>query len=180
MLRGHVTWSGWEWSRVSRAGNPTDERTSEDNEGGPVAYQSSALSRDGVFLNSGWNFNVSGIYQVAPDRPWRFDLAGNIFGREGFPAPVFETVALPRAGSIDVAATALDELRYDSPVILDLGASRRIWAGSTGLTLSVDVFNVLGDDSVVEQELNQVSPLRGVVYQRVQPRVVRFGATLRF
>ena len=40
-----------------------------------------------VILQSSWSWNLNGMFQVAPDRPWGFNVAANLHGREGYPLP---------------------------------------------------------------------------------------------
>ena len=37
------------------------------------------------FLQSTWTYSLNGMYQVAPDRPWGFNVSANLTGREGYP-----------------------------------------------------------------------------------------------
>ena len=46
-----------------------------------------------AFLQSTWQWNLNGMYQVAPDRPWGFNVAANLYGREGYPLPYYRNVA---------------------------------------------------------------------------------------
>ncbi len=47
-----------------------------------VAIQSTGSgSKGSVFLNSRWQFNVTGMYQF----PLGFNLAANVYGRQGYP-----------------------------------------------------------------------------------------------
>jgi hypothetical protein len=48
------------------------------------------------------------MYQVAPDRPWGFNLAGNLTGRQGYPIPYFTRVTrnnIPGSTSVQVAGS---------------------------------------------------------------------------
>ena len=44
-----------------------------------------------VNLNATWQFNISGAYQL----PLGFTVAGNYFGRQGYPIALTEIVATP-------------------------------------------------------------------------------------
>ena len=46
-----------------------------------------------VYINSEWSYNVNGMYQIAPDRPWGFNVAGSLTGREGYPIPYWRRIA---------------------------------------------------------------------------------------
>ncbi|MGB5817064.1 MAG: hypothetical protein WBG93_18580, partial [Thermoanaerobaculia bacterium] len=43
------------------------------------------ITRAGGWLQSDWQWNVNGMYQVAPDRGWGFNVAANLTGRQGYP-----------------------------------------------------------------------------------------------
>ena len=47
-----------------------------------------------MWLQSTWSANLNGMYQVAPDRPWGFNFAANLFAREGYPLPYFRNAAV--------------------------------------------------------------------------------------
>ena len=45
--------------------------------------------KDDVWMQASWAYNVNGMYQFAPDRAYGFNVAANIYGREGYPIPYF-------------------------------------------------------------------------------------------
>ena len=42
-----------------------------------------------MFLSSKWQFNVSGLYQL----PLNFNVAANLFGRQGYLLPYYASVS---------------------------------------------------------------------------------------
>ena len=53
-------------------------------------------SKDSVFLNANWQFNVNALYQG----PWGLDFGVNFFGRQGYPNPYYvRTRAVDAAGN---------------------------------------------------------------------------------
>ena len=46
----------------------------------PLARRAAA-PKDSVFLNSKWQFYVNGLYQL----PLNFNVAGSVYGRQGYP-----------------------------------------------------------------------------------------------
>lgn len=87
MLRGFLTFSDWTTSVPDTGlGDATDLVGSADNDGAPAAPQAGFGRRD-VFMNSKWSLNVNGLYEIAPDRPWAFNVAGDLYGRQGFVTP---------------------------------------------------------------------------------------------
>ena len=51
---------------------------------------SSGNSAGSVFINAKWQFNANAMYQAA----YGIEIAGNVFGRQGYPYPMFRTQAL--------------------------------------------------------------------------------------
>ncbi len=101
MLRGNFSWQDWTWDVPD---TENEDRTpllgGGINDDDPVLQGSGtgSGSKGGVYINSKWSYSVNGLYQVAPDRPWGFNLAGNLTGREGYPIPYF-TAYQPRVDS---------------------------------------------------------------------------------
>jgi hypothetical protein len=174
MLRGNLTWRDWNWANASAPGNPTDELTSGDN-AGPVAESVPLIGREGIFINSNWSYSVTGLYQIAPDRPWGFNVAGNAYGRQGYAAPVFQS-----ANGLDVALTRIDRFRYPSPFQFDLRLDKDFRFAEYGLTLGVDVFNLFNEQYVLQRNLNAGSSSFGRETEAMHPRVFRFGARFSF
>ena len=98
-LRGFLNWGETEWSvpaDYAANSDPTDDTDTADNDGG--LFMVDGGGRLDVFLQSTWQWNLTGIYQVAPDRPWGFNLAANLYGREGYVVPYNNSVSA-RTGS---------------------------------------------------------------------------------
>nr|NIQ85447.1 hypothetical protein [Acidobacteriota bacterium] len=89
MLRGYFNVGEAEWDvpQSYRANtDPTNFEGGADDDGGLFAIQAAGSgAKQDVFIQSSWQYNINGMYQVAPDRPWGFNVAANIFGREGTP-----------------------------------------------------------------------------------------------
>src|SRR3954453_22044556 len=126
MLRGNVTWSDWTWSKVPQSDitDPTPPLGGGNREGDQVLQGSGTASgaKAGVYINSKWAYSVNGLYQIAPDHPWGFNVALNLTGRQGYPAPYFISARLPTSetGTVAIAATQdPDTFRLDNINILD-------------------------------------------------------------
>jgi hypothetical protein len=59
-------------------------------DGGAFAPLSSGNSGGQVFLNSKWQINANAMYQAA----YGIEVSGNVFGRQGYPFPIFRTQSL--------------------------------------------------------------------------------------
>ncbi len=93
MLRGYINYGSAEYSLsddYNSKYDPNDEEFGFDNDGALYTIRQPARvpSRNAI-IQSTWTWNVNGMYQVAPDRPWGFNVAANLFGREGTPLPYY-------------------------------------------------------------------------------------------
>jgi outer membrane receptor protein involved in Fe transport len=162
-------------------------QTCRDND--LVAVQSGGSGAKGsVFLNSKWQFNAVGLYQL----PLGFNAAANLFGRQGYPINYYVTATGAADGiSRNVVVVPADSFRYPSVVDLDLRLEKvmSITATST-LTVSADLFNVTNRNTTlqVQNKLGNFKPSTGFVaissantIREIQsPRIWRFGARIAF
>src|SRR5262249_6273997 len=147
---------------------------------GVVAPQSlGSGKRSGVFLNSAWQFNVSGLYLL----PFDATFAANFFGRQGYPINWFrissesQTDGLKRSVQVDPTSAS----RYRDVFELDLRLEKDIRIGTMGtLALFADVFNATNQNTVL-QRMNQLDKARTNSILEIQsPRIWRFGARIAF
>ncbi len=155
----------------------TNAQTCRDNDF--VSVQSTGSgSKGSVFLNSKWQFNVVGMYQL----PLGFNVAANLYGRQGYPLNWFRNSSGPNdklVRSVEVVAT--DTQRYKNVYEFDLRAEKvmNITASST-LTVSVDLFNATNENTVL-QRFNRLARSNTNNIKEIQsPRIWRFGARLAF
>lgn len=189
MLRGNFSWSDWEWSKVpdSELENPTNTLGGGDEEGDPVLQGSGTGSgaKGGIYINSEWSYSVNGLYQVAPDRPWGFNVALNLNGRQGYPQPYFHRVSTG-LGNMNFAAYSLqttdrpDTYRLDDIHMVDARVEKEFTFSDIGLTLGVDVFNVFNEAYILQQQHRLAITSGNHVREISSPRVIRFGARLSF
>nr|HRC84194.1 TonB-dependent receptor [Thermoanaerobaculia bacterium] len=90
--RGHFTYSDWKWDigpEFRRYDDPTDVVNDGlfFSDSDDVYVERSGGNKTSVFTGSKWNFNLNGLYQVAPSRPWGFDVGLSLTGRQGYPRP---------------------------------------------------------------------------------------------
>ncbi len=196
MLRGHLTFYDWEWDIPSsyfydandlvpgdRPETAIDNDENFDNDGAVVAEQSAGSGDKGdIFLNSTWSFNVNGMYQVAPDRPWGFNVAANISGREGYPLPYYLNNVNPGDGiQRDIQLGSTDGSRADDLFAFDLRVDKDIqFSTDFGITLSIDAFNVFNEGTVLQRERNLSGSQPNFVDEVLSPRVFRLGVRLNW
>ena len=114
-------------------------------------------SKGGVYINSKWSYSLNGLYQIAPDHPWGFNVALNLTGRQGYPIPYYVRVGLPAQ-----RATAprlrpghrprRTRFRLDDIHILDARVEKEFTFSDFGLTLGVDCFNVFNEAFVQQRQ----------------------------
>jgi hypothetical protein len=130
-----------------------------------------------VYINSSWNFNIGGLYEL----PLGFNIAGNFYGREGYPQALHYRVNPGDGlGSRNVVIGKLDDFRYENVYNLDLRLEKVVNISPLQIALSADVFNVLNDGTVLQKQ-NQVNLTSfGEIFETQSPRVVRLGARVSF
>jgi hypothetical protein len=189
MLRGNFTWADWEWSEVpdSENENPTNLIGGSEVEGDPVLQGSGTGSgaKGGIYINSEWSYSVNGMYQVVPDRPWGFNVALNLNGRQGYPQPYFHRVGTGLANmnfaSYNLQTTdSPDTFRLDDIHMVDARVEKEFTFSDVGLTLGVDVFNLFNEAYILQQQHRLAVTTSNHVREITSPRVIRFGARLSF
>jgi len=141
-------------------------------------------SKAWVYVNSKWSFAVNGLYQVAPDRPWGFNVAANVTGRQGYPVPYYDQVIVntTTTTTTQVQLSPSDANRLDNIVDVDGRLEKEFTFQDFGLTLGVDCFNLFNEAFI----LQRVARVRGsfvnagFINETLSPRIFRFGARLSF
>lgn len=194
MLRGNISYSDWDYDiNGDSFANPTEivqnavlQSTGGIADGDQVLNPQGGSGKGTVFVSSKWSYNVNGLYQVAPDRPWGFDVAASIYGRQGYPFAAGQSVGLPfgldrRPVSQNVQATAgPDARRLDSVRLVDLRFSKDLRFSRFTANVGIDVFNLLNESIVLNRTTNVLSSRFGYVTDTTSPRVFRLGMKLGF
>jgi len=108
---------------VNSLGNPTSLDTDPIITGGQYAPRSAGSGQGDIYVNAKWQLNVNGIYEL----PWDSEVAGNLFGRQGNPFPVFRQASLGLDGAQRVLISpALDEFRFNDTWNFDLRFAKRL------------------------------------------------------
>ncbi|MEA2561826.1 MAG: hypothetical protein QOH06_3330 [Acidobacteriota bacterium] len=184
MLRGNVSWQDWSWNVPDSELEDPTPLLGGGQDGDPVLQGSGtgSGSKGGVYINSNWSYSVNGLYQIAPDRPWGFNLAGNLTGREGYPVPYFRRLnrtGIPTAANVQVTEDP-DEFRTDDINVFDARVEKEFTFSDFGLTLGVDVFNVLNENFVLQRRHQVGIGATNNVTEVLSPRIFRVGARLSF
>ena len=147
----------------------------DDNDGAPVAEQSASPSRTGVFLHNNWSYELLGMTRA----PYGLEFALRVYGRHGYPAPVFVTVDAIDATRL-IQAASVDRDRFSRLFITDLRIARAFAVAKFNLDASVEIFNLFNRQTVLQRDTDLASPFLGSDIEVVSPRVMRFGVRVRF
>jgi hypothetical protein len=158
-------------------GNPTRTVNEPLVNGGQYAPSTAASSGSGtVYTNAKWQFNGSAMYLAA----YNIELSGNVFGRQGYPYPLFRSQTLG-GESLNVMVTpTIDYFRYDNVWNTDLRAAREFKAQNVSFRVMADVFNVFNANTVLVRNNNILSTTFNQIAQNQSPRILRLGVQVRF
>ena len=181
MMRAGFGWNDprehWDGDRRNALGNPTRYESSPLVDGGALAPRSSGSGSGDVFVNGKWQVNVNGVYQL----PWSIELAGNLFGRQGNPYPIFVSAPLGLDGSMRVLVSPeIDTFRFDNLWNLDLRGAKTFDTQRVNVQLIADLFNVMNANTELNRQRNLTNPNFGQLTQNLSPRILRFGVRVGF
>jgi hypothetical protein len=201
MMRGNISWNDWEWDVPSSAIiNPQQGPAGGNQDGDRVITCAGTGSgaKGNVCISSAWSYSVNGMYQVAPDKAWGFNVAAAVNGHEGYAQPYFLFRA-KRSGFLNTTNTNVlavddpDDYKLDDVHVLDVRLEKEFRFDRVGLTLGFDVFNALNENTVLQRQRRisgdrpdtatnpDVSSTQADwVYEVLSPRILRIGATLSF
>ena len=189
MMRGNVSWQDWTWNIPdSENEDPTDTIAGGIVDGTDVLQGSGNASgaKGNVYISSKWSYNLNGLYQIALDRPWAFNVSANLTGRQGYPLRYVDRIARQTISDgaglgRDVPLNAdPDAFRYPDIHVVDLRAEKDLTFSDFGLTLGVDVFNALNESYVLQRQGVLARNNSDHVLEILSPRVYRLGARLSF
>ncbi len=130
-----------------------------------------------VYLNSKWQFNVNGMYQL----PWNFNFAASFLGRQGYPLNYFRRINAGDGVNRDVQVVPTDSQRYKNVYELDIRLEKVIPIfGAGNLAVAVDLFNVANSNTVLQRYNRLRRPETNQIKEIQSPRVIRFGARVSF
>jgi hypothetical protein len=140
--------------------------------GGQVGYLSVG-SGTLYWMPSKWQLSANALYQLGKG----FEIAGNLYGRQGYIRPISITVG--NTFNDSVLAVGLGDQRLPDIWNLDMRLAWNKGLGKAQLNLTADVFNVFNSGTV----LRRVDAADGAfdrIDQILNPLLVRFGARLSF
>ena len=158
-------------------GNPTRTITEPLVDGGQFAPQSSGNGSGNIYINARWQINANAMYQAA----FGLEIAGNVFGRQGYPFPLYRTASLGADVGLPVLVTpAVDTFRYPNVWDTDLRLARTFRIQTVNLRLIGDVFNAFNANTALVRNNNVQSTSFNVLATNLSPRVLRLGLVVGF
>ena len=187
MLRGSLSYNDWKNDIKSNSfADRTELRGGGYRDGDTVLSAQGGSGKGTVYLSSKWGYNINGMYQIAPDRPWGFDAAASIYGRQGYPFVEFQAVGVKnglnnRSATDNVQATAQpDSKAFDTINLMDLRFSKDFSFSHFSANVGIDVFNVFNKSFVLNRTNSITSSKFQYVTDTTSPRVFRLGLKLGF
>jgi len=186
MMRGNFTYSDWTTGNPGNLPDPADFLPGGNKSGDAVLVNSAGSGpKQYVFLNSKWSANLNGMYQFAPDKPFGFNIAGNLTARQGYAFPNFVQVPIQGQNyegglTEDILVGRPDANRLPSLIDFDARVEKEFTFQDFGLTLSFDCFNLFNSSTETQKVGNLSLGTYGFVYETLAPRVYRFGARISF
>jgi hypothetical protein len=181
MMRGGFSYNNptehFDGTPLNFYGNPTPTESSPLVDGGQNAPRSAGSGQGDVFINGKWQISVNGVYQL----PWSMEVAGSVFGRQGNPMPIFQSVALGLDGAHRVMVSPrVDTFRYDDIWNTDIRLAKHLRSGRFNMELNADVFNLFNGNAALNRQRNVTNPAFGQLTQNLSPRILRFGMRVGF
>ena len=180
MARASAAWNAPKehyGTAVNEQGNPTRTDTTPLVNGGAYTVRSGGSGAGDIFIHAKWQMNVNGLYML----PGGVQIAGNLFGRQGYPFPIYRTAALGTDGTRRVLLTPkLDTFRLDNLWDLDLRAAKTFRLRLVSFEAMADLFNVFNANTELVRNRNAAATTFNTLQQNLSPRILRFGVRATF
>lgn len=183
MARGFFQYGDAEWNVPNEFYNHfsrTPGRGGGDVDGQIYMQRSTGSGKGQRYLQSTWSYNLNGMYQIAPDRGWGFNVSANLTGREGSPAAFYTNVNLPNLESSSVNVVEdLGSVRLPDVHSVDFRVEKEFAvSGPMNLTFGIDIFNLTNRGTAQSWVDLLGNSNSGNLDDHVAPRVYRLGVRL--
>ncbi len=197
MFRGNFGWNSFKQNLQPQAIQDPNNLWNLGGQNCGSPPQSSCLaagwsSRDSVFLNGSWQFNVNALYQG----PWGINFGANFFGRQGYPRPYYVRVrgvedAAGISHTYGIQIDQLDTYRYDNVYELDFRLAKTFDISGVSVTPTAELFNVANANTVL-QRYQRTGDFRASsgrftqndffnqIIEVQSPRILRLGVQVTF
>jgi hypothetical protein len=149
--------------------------------GGVVAPETSGSGLTGIFMNSRWQFKVSGLYQL----PWGINVTGVVQVREGYVIP-YNASASSTPGGVGTQAVyesnkKFGDDRLPTNWILNLGVEKTFKVSDTAsATLFVDLYNATNNQQALKVDNSLTSKYKDEALMVTNPGLFQFGLRVNF
>jgi hypothetical protein len=183
MLRGFVNYGEDEWKvddEYLRNTNPNRSTGGGDRDGDLFVERSTGSGKGERFLQSTWSTNLTGMYQVAPDRPWGFNLSASVQAREGYPIPYFDQIRTSDGSVRSIGVLSdLGDYRQDDIFTADVRLEKEFaLTSAVNFTFGIDAFNVTNEGTDLSRIRDLASSRVFFLNDNVSPRIYRLGVRL--
>jgi hypothetical protein len=146
-------------------------------DGGPVILKSYG-AKTNTYANAKWSVSASGLYQL----PSGFELGASMLGRQGFPKVMVIRTGLGGDGNRRLLPPGGSDIqRYQNFWNLDLRLAKNLkLGGGVSTNITVDLFNVFNNNSVLQANRQINSDSFGQILEVPNPRILRLGVRLQF
>ncbi|HVZ19975.1 MAG TPA: TonB-dependent receptor [Vicinamibacterales bacterium] len=164
-------------------GNPTPTITEPLVDGGAYAPQSTGNGEGAIYMNARWQFNADGMYIA----PYGIELAANVFGRQGYPEPLYRpgtSAALGSDSTLNILVSpTIDYVRYPSVWDTDFRVARDFKISTVTVRGMFDVFNLFNANTVLLRNGNVTATGASgfnAIAQNLSPLIARVGVQIGF
>jgi hypothetical protein len=162
---------------LNDAGNPTRTDLNPLVNGGDFVVRSGGSGSGDIFVDAKWQFNVNGLYSFPHD----INVGANVFGRQGYPFPVYRSASLGLDGTYRILLTPdIDTMRLKNLWDTDLRVSKVFRASRLNVEAVADLFNLFNANTELVRNRNAASASFQQLSQNLSPRIVRFGLKVGF
>ncbi len=152
-------------------------------DGGVFAPETAGSGESNIWVNSRWNFKLSGLVQL----PYGFNLSTVFTAREGYVRPTYVTIPVPGIGSThlygnpDGGAGIYGDYRLPTMYVLNMRLEKTfpVLEGAN-VAVALDAFNLLNSAHASKQDNVITSPNFGQDQRILDPRVFRVGIRFNF
>ena len=192
MMRGYVNYGEAEWDvpqSFTDNSDPNldgfvvhgaDRAIRNDVDGETFVTRSTGSGKGERFLQSKWAANLTGMYQVAPDRPWGFNISTSLNAREGYPILYFDRVRGSDGTRRRISViNSVDDYRLDDLVTADIRLEKEFnLTGPVNMTFGIDVFNITNEGTELSRNRQLNITNANFLQDNVSPRIYRIGVRL--
>ena len=188
MLRGYVNFGEAEWDIDQEYINNSDPNNNNitatfdggEQDGDLFITRSTGSGKGERFLQSSWSANLNGLYQVAPDKPWGFNISAALQAREGYPTPYFTQLGTSDGVSRQIRVLQdYDEFRLEDLVTADIRIEKEFaLTSAVNFTFGLDAFNITNEGTELSRIRDLSSSRAFFLNDNVSPRIYRLGVRL--